>query len=57
MSRARSSDCECTRSFTCGHCLSNMKPWVWSRSTPEEDAKYKETLQRREELKAIHCKG
>jgi hypothetical protein len=36
---ARSAECKCTESFTCGHCLQNAKPgvftptdnsWMWS---------------------------
>ena len=29
---ARSVHCECTYNFTCGYCLSNMKPWIWTPS-------------------------
>ncbi len=30
---ARSADCKCTPSFTCGHCLRAAKPWHFTPST------------------------
>lgn len=33
---ARSADCRCKTSFTCGHCLRNMKPYHFtSNATPD----------------------
>lgn len=30
---ARSVECRCDPSFTCGYCLRNAKPWHWTPST------------------------
>ncbi|CAI3971334.1 hypothetical protein VAC51_00016 [Variovorax phage VAC_51] len=33
---ALKADCRCEPSFTCGHCLRNMKPWHWTPSDPAQ---------------------
>lgn len=33
---ARSIECECTNSYTCGYCLRNAKPWLWTPSNVVE---------------------
>lgn len=30
---SRSAECECTYNFTCGYCLRNAKPWLFTCST------------------------
>jgi hypothetical protein len=35
MSRARSADCRCERSFTCGHCLRNAPPYFFTLDSGE----------------------
>lgn len=30
---ARSIECKCDYNFTCGYCLRNAKPWVYTPST------------------------
>lgn len=33
---ARNAECRCESSFTCGYCLRNMKPWIFTpRSSAE----------------------
>lgn len=29
--------CECTRRFTCRHCLNNRKPYFWTPNSPHEE--------------------
>lgn len=37
---ARSIHCSCDSNFTCGYCLRNAPPWVWTPSVPESFYEY-----------------
>lgn len=33
---AKSAECQCERSFTCGYCCRNMKPWLFTPRTSQQ---------------------
>lgn len=37
---AKSIECRCTDSFTCGYCCRNAKPYLFTPSAPESFADY-----------------
>ena len=43
-------ECKCNDNFTCGFCLSNMKPWIWTSKT-ETWEEYYERKKKEEEQK------